>query len=166
MLSALEQKDIWERWLASEMRANYFGDLAGRYAFRQSLITWLTLLSTSGAAFSLVTDWVPPSFGWIKPALAFFAAGLSLLNVTFQNQKRSVECSELQFRWNRLASDYEALWNNMYGDEAHSTLAKLKEKSAELSKSSMVVPYSERVMSKWENYVIEHRVTSRTPATA
>lgn len=158
MLSEPQQKDVWERWLAAEMRANYFGDLAGRYTFRQNLLVWLTLFSTSGAAFSLVTDWVPREYAWVKPALAFLAAGLSLMNVVFQNQRRSFECADLHFRWNRLAADYEILWNDMYSSVADSTLATLREKGAELSRSGMGIPYRERIMSKWEDHVIQHRL--------
>jgi hypothetical protein len=157
MLSELQQRDVWERWLAAEMRANYFGDMATRYSHRQSMLTWLTLLSSSGAAFAIVTDWLPAHLSWIKPALAFLTAGLSLLSLVFQNQKRSFDCSELHFKWNRLASEYEALWNDMYAEDALPRLSKLTEKGAELSKTSTAIPYHRRVMVKWEDHVLQHR---------
>jgi len=167
MLSELQRKDVWERWLASEMRASYFADMATRYSFRQSMLTWLTLLSSSGAAFAIVTDWVPANLSWIKPALAFFTAGLSLMSLVFQNQKRSFDCSELHFGWNRLASEYEALWNDMYSEDAVSNLSKLTEKSAELSKTSTAIPYKKRIMAKWEDYVLQHRAPQHgSPAAA
>jgi hypothetical protein len=49
MLSAAEQRNVWEGWLGAETRANYFADLSGRYLRLQRLITWATLLASSGA---------------------------------------------------------------------------------------------------------------------
>jgi hypothetical protein len=166
MLSELQRTDLWERWLAAEMRANYFADMASRFSFRQSFLVWLTLLASSGAAAALVSDWVPKEFAWIKPALAFLAAGLSLLNLVFQNQKKATESSDLHFHWNRLACEYEDLWGDIYSESAADTLAKLREKGRELSKSgvSAGIGYNERIMLKWENHVLQHRVQSQHAA--
>jgi len=71
-----------------------------------------------------------------------------------------MECSDLHFRWNRLASEYEGLWDNLYADDAELKLKMLTEKTAELSKSSTVFPYRERVMLKWQNHVEKHHRVS------
>ncbi|MBI1956573.1 MAG: hypothetical protein HYS38_09290 [Acidobacteria bacterium] len=160
MLSQLQQKNVWENWLSSEMRANYFADLANRYQFRQSMLTWLTLLSSSGAALAVVTDWAPRGLGWIKAALVLVTAALSLLSLVQQNQKRAMECSDLHFRWNRLAGEYEALWDDMYADDAELKFKLLAEKTAELSKSSTAFPYRERIMLKWQDHVERHHRVS------
>ena len=162
MLSQLQQRNVWENWLSSEMRANYFADLANRYQFRQSAFTWLILLFSSGAAFAVVTDWAPQGFGWIKGVLTLFTAAVSLLSLVQQNQKRATECSDLHFRWNRLASEYEALWDDMYTDDAELKLKALGEKESELSRSSTAFPYRERVMLKWQNHVQRHHGLSAT----
>lgn len=162
MLSQLQQKNVWENWLSSEIRANYFADLANRYQSRQRVLTWLTLVFSSGAAFALVADWAPQGFEWVRAALALFAAAVSLLSLVEQNQKRATECSDLHFRWNRLASEYEALWDDMYADDAELKLMLLAEKTAEVSKSSTAFPYRERVMLKWQIHVQRHHGVSAT----
>ena len=162
MLSQLQQKNVWENWLSSEMRANYFADLANRYQFRQRALTWCTLLFSSSAALAIVTDWSPQGFEWIKAALALLTAAVSFLSLVQQNQKSAMECSDLHFRWNRLACEYEALWDDMYTEDAELKLKALGEKEAELSKSSTAFPYRERVMLKWQNHVERHHGVSAT----
>ena len=162
MLSTLQQKNVWENWLSSEMRANYFADLANRYQFRQRALTWFALIFSSGAALAIVTDWAPPGFEWIKAALALLTAAVSFLSLVQQNQKSAMECSDLHFRWNRLASEYESLWDDMYADDAELKLKALGEKEAELSRSSTAFPYRERVMLKWQNHVEKHHGLSAT----
>ena len=162
MLSELQQKNVWENWLSSEMRANYFADLANRYQSWQRALTWFTLIFSSGAALAIVTDWIPLGFEWIKAALALLTAAVSFLSLVQQNQKSATDCSDLHFRWNRLASEYEALWDDMYADDAELKLKMLTEKTAELSKSSTAFPYRERVMLKWQDYVQRHHGLSAT----
>ena len=162
MLSQLQQKNVWENRLSSEMRANYFADLANRYQFRQRALTWFTLLFSSGAAFAIVTDWTPEGFEWIKAALALLTAAASLLSLVEQNQKSATVCSDLHFRWNRLASEYESLWDDMYAADAELKLKALGEKEAELSRSSTASPYRERVMLKWQDHVERHHRVSAT----
>lgn len=161
MLTEHQQRDVWERWLASEMRANYYGDLAERLSSLQTKLSWTTLLFSSGAAAAILGDArLPANLWFLKSVLALLAAGVSLASLIMQNPKRSIDCSDLQFRWNRLASEYEALWNDAYDDSSSATLAILTEKSAELSRSSgrAGVRYQKRLMEKWENYVLRHRV--------
>lgn len=162
MLSQLQQKNVWENWLSSEMRANYFADMANRYQSRQRALTWFTLLFSSGAALAIVTEWAPQGFEWIQAVLALLTAAASFLSLVEQNQKRAMECSDLHFRWNRLASEYEALWDDMYADDAELKLKLLTEKIAELSRSGTAFPYKERVMLKWQEYVQRHHGVSAT----
>ena len=162
MLFQLQQKDVWENWLSSEMRANYFADMAYRYQFRQHALTWLTLIFSSGAALAIVTDWAPPGFEWIKAALALLTAAVSFLSLVQQNQKSAMECSDLHFRWNRLANEYEALWDDMYADDAELKLKLLAEKAAELSRSGTAFPYRKRLMLKWQDHVQKHHGLSAT----
>ncbi len=154
MLSEFQQRDLWERWLAAEMRSNYFADRAHHYASIHGWITWGTLLSSSGAAITILSGSSVPQ--WIKPTLAIIAAGLSLLSLAKQFQKRSFECSELQYKWNRLAYEAESLWNDTWANDAEARLQEIAEKAAELSKAASTIPYNERVMLKWENQVLQH----------
>jgi len=170
MLNESQQRDVWERWLASEMRANYYGDLSERLSSLQTKLTWLTLLFSSGAAGAILGDsHVPSSLWFLKLLLSLLAAAVSFFSLVMQYPKKSFDCSDLQYRWSRLAAEYEALWNDAYSDSAVGTLANLTEKSAELSKSSdrVGVRYKRRLMEKWERHVISHRIPQDgTPVTA
>ncbi len=164
MLSEFQQNDLWERWLAAEMRAYYFADRRTYYAARQRLLTWTTLLFSSGAAATILVS-LPQTFAWIRAALAIFAAGISLLSLVEANSQRSIDCADLHFRWARLANQCQALWGNVYTDDAESKLVSIIEKGEEISKSSTAIPYKERVMLKWENHVLQHHGIGQ-PTTA
>jgi hypothetical protein len=153
MLSALQQKDVWEGWLGAEIRANYFADMCGQYERQQKLVTWLILFLSCGAAATFLTDWLPFELRWVKAALALLAAGMSLFSIVQQNQKRTTDCADLHFRWSRLGDAYKALWDDMYSGDALTRLRNLEEKEAELSKSSTSLPNKARVMLKWQDHV-------------
>lgn len=155
MLSENQQKNVWENWLSSEIRANYFADLSAHYQARQRALTWIILVFSSSALVSLVSG-IPSSFGWVKPLLAFLTTCASILSLVEQDQKNSWECSDLHFRWHRLAGDYEALWDDMYSQDALKKMKDLDDRRAELSKSGNAIPYKKRRMLKWQNYVEQH----------
>ncbi|HUY15025.1 MAG TPA: hypothetical protein VMX16_15565 [Terriglobia bacterium] len=162
MLSELQQKAVWETWLSSEMRANYFADMGSSYRRRQSALTWLTLVFSSGAFLAIITN-APASWSnWLKPGLALITVAVSLLLLVMQNQKKAADCSDLHYRWSRLASQYQRLWDNMYSDQAPERLRELNEKSAELSKSSLGIPYKESIMLRWEDHVLRHHGVAAT----
>ncbi|HEY3973483.1 MAG TPA: hypothetical protein VGM18_10795 [Candidatus Sulfotelmatobacter sp.] len=161
MLSELKQRDVWEGWIGSEIRANYFADMAQHYQTQQKILTWMTLLLSSGAAATFITDWLPSDLQWVKPALALLTAGVSFCMLLQQNQKRVTECADLHFRWNKLASEYKSLWEEMYSDDAPVRLIEVEERESELSKSSLAIPNKSRTMLKWQNYVEQqHGLTS------
>jgi hypothetical protein len=158
MLSDLQRKDVWEGWLGGEIRANYFADMAGRFQTEQKILTWMTLVFSSGAAGSFIADWFPL---WVKPVLMLLTAVISLYMLLQKNQKRITECADLHFRWSRISNEYKALWDDMYSSSALDRLRELEEKEAELSKSSMVIPNNGQAMLKWQDYVIrQHGLTA------
>ena len=154
MLTEPQITDVWEGWLASEIRADYFAELVTRYQGRQSLLSWLTLLLSSGAFASALRDWQPEHFN-LPAAFALLAAGISGYSLIISNQKRAFECSNLHSRWTRLAQEYKTLWSNLYSEDAAEKLARLDEKSNEISVSGNTLPNDERLMLKWENYVLQ-----------
>lgn len=121
----------------------------------QVCLTWATLFLASGATATFLISGLPQQYGWVKPTLTFLTAALSLLSLVMQNQKKYTECADLHFRWNRLAGEYSALWNETYAESASAALARLNEKAADLSKSGMWVGYKERILLKWENQVLQ-----------
>lgn len=162
MLSELQRKRVWEAWFEGEVRANYFADLSGRYRWRQRTATWLTLVFSSGAFGALLAQ-LPPQYGWAPTVLAALAAAVSLWSLVAQNQQSAVDAADLHHRWNRLAADYQRLWDDMYAEDAAARLRALDERAAELSKAGTAFPVRERLIAKWHRHVGEHY---RAPASA
>lgn len=156
MPTELQQKSVWEGWLSSEIRANYFADLSHRYQSRQRLVTWLTLAFSSGAFVTLVTDRLPANVAWIKPVLAFLTAALSLWSLVEQNQKNATDCADLHFRWNKIAGQYESLWDHMDADDAEMQLQAIRELSAEVSKAASAFPNETKLLRHWQEHVVRH----------
>jgi hypothetical protein len=156
MLSEFQQQTVWENWLAAEIRAAYFADLVQRFQSRQKLLVVGGLLLSSGATFTLLTTVVPDRFSWIKPTLTVLAAALSLWSLVAKNERSSIDCADLHFRWNMLALEYESLWSNMYGDEAHSKLEQLRMEEAAISKSSTAQPAYTGLLKKAQHNVLMH----------
>lgn len=152
MLSEAQLKTAWEEWLSAEMRANYFADLCGTFTRRQRWATWATLVLSSGAAGAFFAK-----FQWAVPVLAFLAAVVSLYSLVAQNPKSAAECADLHGRWNKLAMEYEALWQSWFVDDAASKLAQLNDRRADVSKSSTGYHYDEKRMLKWYDLVVRHR---------
>jgi hypothetical protein len=156
MLSEFQISDLWEQWISAETRALYFAEMGRRYGLWHNALIWTTLLLASGATVTLISDWVPAEYGWVKPALTALAAGLSVLSIVMQNPKKYAECADLHFKWNRLAGEYKNLWNETYSEDAAAILTRLNEKGAELSKTGMWIAYRKKTLLKWENHVLQH----------
>lgn len=162
MLTSNQQRIVWEGWLGAEVRAYYFADLGSRDLRRQQVLTWLTLASASGAAVTLLAEWLPPVLAWIRPVLSLATAGLSLWGVVAHYQKNFTDCADLHFRWNTLAVRYQLLWDHMYDTDAPLTLQQLKAIAAEISKSSMAFPYDAARMGTWQDLVEAQHDTARS----
>lgn len=154
MLSEAQIKRVWEGMLAAEIRANYFADLSERYARNQRLATWLTLFLSSGASATFLIHDLPSDLSILRPTLTLATAGLSLYSVIRQNQKQSVDSADLHARWNRLAHDYQKLWEDVYGEGALETLDALGDRAIELSKAGTAFPNDVGRMLKWEQHVV------------
>src|SRR5262245_20802430 len=135
MLSEIQQKNVWDGWLSARIRAHYFADLCNRYQRLQRVLTWAILVFSSGAVAALLYQ-LSPAWEWLRPVLAFLTAALSLWSLVTNNNKNGTDCADLHFRWNKLAIEYEALWSNMYSPRALETLANLRQREAEIAKSS------------------------------
>lgn len=154
-LSEPQANMVWEEWLAAEVRANYFADLCATFHRRQNVAIWATLVLSSGAALTLISniDWLPAA---IVPVLAFMAAGVSLYSLVAQNPKSASDCADLHSRWNKLAMEYRDLWQNWYAEDATAKLARMNERAAEISKSGTAYRYEPKRMAKWEDLVVQH----------
>lgn len=153
-LNENQQKRTWEGWLTAEMRAYYFADLAGSYQARQRGATWATLVSSSGAALTILVR-LPNELAWVAPTLALLTAALSLYGLVMQFQVQATASADLHFRWNVLAGEYERLWEDMYAEDAPTRLTALDARGAELSKTGATFRYQPRRMLRWQAKVHE-----------
>lgn len=160
MLTALQQKRVWEGMLAAEIRANYFGDLSGRYRLFQRLATGLTFFFSSGAFATFAVKDGPEALVWLRPLLTLLTAAVSAYSFVAQNQERTMNSVDLHSRWNKLAKEYETLWDDMYADDAFDQLQRLDDRATELSKSGAAFPYYEKKMLRWQRHVEEHHAAS------
>ncbi len=156
MLTDLQQKSVWDGWLSSEIRGDYFAELCGRYQRKQRFITWTTLIFSSGAFVTLVSDWLPPKWRVIRPIVAFGIVALSIWSLLAKNEKNGIECADLHSKWNGLACEFERLWNDVYSDSAEKTLYSLQDRQTELSTRGTNFPNKKRLMLKWERHVVKH----------
>jgi hypothetical protein len=101
---------------------------------------------------------LPEQYLWIRPALVFPTALLSAYSVVMQNQKFAVDSSDLHARWNRLAKEYEAVWENVYADDALERLNALEDRATDLSKAGAPFKYDKSRMLKWKEHVLAHRL--------
>jgi hypothetical protein len=155
MLSDAQQETLWRAWLSAETRAGYFAALGTRFQATQRVLVCGSLLLASGATLTLVAT-APQSYVWLKPVLTVLAALLSLWSLVAKNERNAIDCSDLHFRWNTLAMDYEDLWTNMYADDAQERLVVLRKREAELSKSSTSMPEKRDLLIKAQDNVMMH----------
>lgn len=153
MLTTTQQVDVWEGLILSATRARLFASLCNRYKFCHKLLLGATLLCSFVAASFVFKEWLPQQYAWVRVVLTIATAGFSFLSVIQQYQKSSFDCLDLYYRWSQLASQYDALWNDMYVSTAESLFKSLQEKRAEASKASVPFGEQKRLMSKWQRYV-------------
>ena len=155
MLNELQQKSVWDSWLSAEIRAAYFAELARRYQQFQKALTASTLILTSGATVALLSS-VPQGWAWLRLAFAALAAIVSAVSLVAKNERSSIDCADLHSRWANLAVDYEALWSDVYAENAPEQLSALKRREIEISKSSTSMPEDESLLVKCQDNVVMH----------
>ncbi|MBI4876782.1 MAG: hypothetical protein HY822_19265 [Acidobacteria bacterium] len=152
---------VWEGLLTSEILANYFAELANGYHRRQRLTTWAALVLSSGTLVSLLLS-VPDNWVWLRPFLALLTAGISAYSVAVQNQKLATDSADLYAKWDKLASEFQAIWENVHADDALQRLFRCEETQREISKAATAFPNREKRMLKWQAYVEERHRASAT----
>ncbi|MDR3739308.1 MAG: hypothetical protein P4L40_09845 [Terracidiphilus sp.] len=159
MLSEAQQRRVWEGMLGAEIRAYYFADLSSRLYARQKWSTWAILLLTSGSAATVLAS-LPSDWTWIRIPFTLLAAAISLYSAIMQSQKFAVDASDLHARWQRLSKDYEALWENVYVEDAVERLRSLDDRAVEVSKAGTIFRYNKKAMLKWEQHVVSYRLAN------
>lgn len=146
----------WEGLLMAEIRAAYFGHLVERNNRFQRLGTWLSLVFSSGATVAAFIS-LAPNWSWVRIVMPVLIALISLWLLTRQYPKIAIESADLHLRWQRLANDYQRLWENVYDDSALQTLNGLDDRAAEVSKAGTSLPYDSKLMLAWEEHVLRAR---------
>ncbi len=67
-----------------------------------------------------------------------------------------MDCSDLHFRWNSLAMEYEDLWSNVHREDSDDQLKVLRKREAELSKSRSSFPVDDGLLSEVQDDVVMH----------
>lgn len=169
MLTERQRTTVWNGWFSAEVRSLYFVELCGDYAATQRWITVATLAVSSGATVTLLgPDWLPPSLLWIRPTLAAAAASLSALSLAHNYHVRGEQCRDVGARWQRLATSFEHLWDDMYEDDAEARLRALQAEDDETCKAGSSFRTNRRRIMRCYRKVEIHRRTSpqTSPATA
>jgi hypothetical protein len=158
MLTAIQERVVWERWFQSEVRAFYYADLAHLYRRRQAWITWVSLFASSGALAAVVFTLASQRVPWLPAVLALIPTGLSLYSLTANHLQKAAEATELQLRWHAFAQENRRLWDAMYSETAPQRFSDLDAVARELSALSNRLPYEKPRMDKWYDVVAEqHR---------
>ena len=151
MLSEVKQTRVWEGMLGSDIRSKYFGELSGRYSQRQQVATWATLLFSSSDAVSLVAT-LPANLIWIRLALAVCATGASIYLALAQNDKKAFDAAGLRDRWSRLHLAFQAIWEDVYADDAELRLTELDPQRLEASNAGVALLNDRQALLKWQDH--------------
>ena len=154
-LNDYDQTRLWESLIGAETRAQYFAIMVQVLRKRQRWLTIGSLVLSSSAAAALLTPALP-GYSWIKGLLALAAAILSAISLVSGNEKNATDAADLSYRWQSLAFSYQALWSNLYEDEAQATFQRLLEEEAKVSKSSTALPNNIKQMAAAEDNVTMH----------
>lgn len=162
MLSEYQLNLVWEGLLGAEIRAAYFADLSHRLVRLQKWLTLGSLLLSSGAGVSLLYTALPPRYAWVRPTLAFLAAGLGLWSLVAKNERGSIDAANLHARWAELALEYEGIWQDTTQEDVQEKLSKLRTRELDLSQSSTSLPDNDGMMKKAQALVEMHRTEKHT----
>src|SRR5437870_8184320 len=98
-LNEPQRQRLWEDLLLAEARSCYFGDLATKYNRKQRVITWASLILSSGAMVTAVAAGVANGQAWLPAFLALAASAITFYSLVAQNHKRAADATDLHTRW-------------------------------------------------------------------
>jgi hypothetical protein len=146
-LDDLQQQTLWEKWVGANARSRYFAILARRYSKYDQSIAIVSAVLSGSAVAAIINDSHLQGFPWLKlvfPAVAGFLSATSFVR-RFGN--KIYDCSELYYKWEKLALECQDLWSKMYNTSAPVQLREIEEKGLELSKSALrMLPDIKRLM--------------------
>jgi len=152
MLTEQQIEHLWEQKISPEVRSLYFADIAGRYANRKQIITFVTFFLSSGATATLIAkapSWMPLALSAVGALLAAYSLAVSLERVVGTMAK-------LHYSWNQIATEYDHLWNHTYEDEAESEFEDILRRERDLSElAATTAPNDRKALGKWQEHVFQ-----------
>ena len=134
-ISDFERNLLFGEWWSAEARSRYFAFLAGRFSRNNQVVTFLSLLLSSGAVGAILADpHIVRGFIWVKLGLPAGSAAISALSLVRQYSKRTLDCSQLYGEWASIAGECRELWGEMYESSAPERLKALLKRGPEISK--------------------------------
>ena len=144
MLNESQVLSVWEDMLAAEARSLYFADLASRYTRRKQIITGLSFFLSSGAAATVIAK----SPLWLPVALAVTSASADAYSMAVGLDRKIGTMAKLHGVWNRIATDYERLWNHAYDADAEDQLSSIVQREKEPSELAATEAPNDRISSR------------------
>jgi hypothetical protein len=150
VLTEFQINRVWENMLAAETRSLYFGDLACRFTRYKQWITGLSFFLSSGAAASLIAK--APE--WVPLILALIVAGATAYSMAVSLDRKVGTMVKLHSSWNRIAKEYERLWNHAYAEDAEKQLDIIIQSEKEPSELAATdAPNDQKLLGKWQDRV-------------
>jgi len=150
MLTDFQRTQVWENMLAAETRSLYFGDLASRYTRQKQWITGLSFFFSSSAAASLIGK--APEF--VPIVLSLAVAGMTAYSIAVGLDRRIATMAKLHSAWDRIAQEYNRLWNHTTGDDAENRFEQILEMSREPSDLATTdAPNDQKLLGQWQDRV-------------
>jgi hypothetical protein len=152
MLSEFQINRVWENMLAAETRSLYFGDLASRYTRRKQWITGLSFFLSSGAAAALIGK----APAWVAIVLSTIVALISAYSMAVSLERKISTMAKLHSAWNRIAQEYDRLWNHTGDPDAESRLESIIQLEREPSELATIdAPNDQKLLGLWQDRVFD-----------
>jgi hypothetical protein len=156
-LTESEARRVWEKMIEAEVRSLYFAELASRYTRHKQWIGGMSLFFSSAAAATFATGIDPR----VPTVAATVVAAGTAYSLAVGLDRKVLTMAKLHGQWNRIAHDYEHLWNHWYEDDAEDNFADILRRSRDVSEvGTTEAPYDEKLIEKWQGIVFGLREAS------
>ena len=144
----------WERLIAAETYAVYFGTLASRYSKQRQFITFLSFFFSSGAVITVLSR-LPV---WVPAVCSLIVAMATAYSVALNLESKTRTMAKLHYSWLALSHEYEELWERTWADGADRILYELMRREQELSALATTdAPNDQQTMLASQNQVFKMR---------
>ena len=163
MLTKSQTDDVWRKTVEAKVRSLYFGELATIYLRQKQWIVAISFVLASGSAVAAFGEILPL---WTLGFPGLIVAALTGYSIGFGLDEKVSAIAKLHSSWNRLADDYERLWNHWKEPGAEKALAELRRQARELSEAGLKAPYKPARMKRWAKHVHSSLTPERTVTNA